>query len=157
MHRLLRFGAGWCARGVRRNSSGSGLVCAWWSTYLMTLASTSDAGDDRVTGLIGHLDLSGSHAGPGQSLDWTGELLLARSAGFSSVMVYLHSLSLVIISWRLVSQKTVSNGHFLWSNEVRWCCVIIQTPFGRVRYLGHCMRFSIDWYPCALQSILGVE
>ena len=35
------------------NLSGSGLVCARLSTSLMTLASTSDAGDDRVTGLIG--------------------------------------------------------------------------------------------------------
>ena len=46
------------------NLSGSGLVCARSSTSLMTLASTSDAGDDRVTGLIGHSDLSWSHAGP---------------------------------------------------------------------------------------------
>ena len=46
------------------NLSGSGLVCARLSTSLMTLASTSDAGDDRVTALIGHSDLSWSHAGP---------------------------------------------------------------------------------------------
>ena len=77
------------------NSSGSDLVCARLSTSLMTLASTSDAGEDRVTGLIGHLELSWSHSGPCcQSAECTGAPLLARSAGFSSVGTYLHSTSL---------------------------------------------------------------
>ena len=52
------------------NLSGSGLVCARLGTSLMTLASISDAGDDRVTGLIGRMDLSWNHAGLcGQSAD----------------------------------------------------------------------------------------
>ena len=76
-------------------SSSFGLTFAMLRTSFTILASAFDAGNDLITGLLGHVHLSWSHSRPWcQSADeWIEPPLLARSAGFCSVDTYLHWIS----------------------------------------------------------------